>query len=81
MEKYNLSQLFKTAFGINSPIFITESLSGKNTENLDFRGIELLPNFYPTEATSYMGTPIIGLLTFSGGTYNYFNAIGEVKSK
>jgi hypothetical protein len=81
MEKYNLSQLFKTAFGINSPIFITESLSGKNTENLDFRGIELLPNYNPSEATSYMGTPIIGLLTFSGGTYNYFNAIGEVKPK
>lgn len=78
-KRYNLAQLFQKAFGINSPIFITEPLSKKEVQNLDFKGIEMLPDYYKKEATSWMGTPIIGQLTFKGGTYKYFNGIGEVK--
>lgn len=77
-SRYNLAQLFQKAFGINSPIFITEPLSKKEVQNLDFKGIEMLPDYYKKEATSWMGTPIIGQLTFMGGTYNIFNAFGEI---
>jgi hypothetical protein len=81
MEKYNLSQLFKTAFGINSPIFITEPLSKQQNQSFDFKGIGIIEDYYTKDATSWMGTPIIGLLKFNGGFYNKYNQIGEIVPK
>lgn len=81
MEKYNLSQLFKTAFGINSPIFITEPLSKQQRKSFDFTGIGKIEDYYTKEATSWMGTPIIGLLTFNGGIYNKYNIRAEIVQK
>lgn len=42
-KRYNLAQLFQKAFGINSPIFITEPLTKKDAQNLDYKGIEMFP--------------------------------------
>ena len=81
MEKYNLSQLFKTAFGINSPIFITEPVSKQQRKSFDFKGVEMIEDYYTKEATSWMGTPIIGLLNFNGGFYNKYNSKGEIVQK
>lgn len=81
MEKYNLSQLFKTAFGINSPIFITEPLSKQQQKSFDFKGIEIIEDYYTKDATSWMGTPIIGLLIFKAGSYNKYNTVGEIVKK
>lgn len=77
-KRYNLAQLFKSAFGINSPIFITEPLIKKEAPKLDFKGIEMLPDYYNRDATSWMGTPIIGQLTFKGGIYHFFDGFGKV---
>lgn len=76
--KNNVSQLFKAAFGINSPIFITTPLSKREPAFLDYKGITVLPDYYKAEATSWMGTPIIGLLKFKGGTYKIYRDKGEV---
>lgn len=81
MEKYNLSQLFKTAFGINSPIFITEPLSKQQKQSFDYKGVEIIEDYYTKDATSWMGTPIIGLLTFKAGSYNKYNSVGEIVKK
>ena len=79
-KRYNLAQLFKTAFGINSPIFITEPLIKNEVQNLDFKGIEILPDYYVSDATSWMGTPIIGALTFKGGPYLYYTGTGKLET-
>jgi hypothetical protein len=76
--KYNLSQLFKAAFGINSPVYITESLQRRQNNEFDYSGFETLPEYYPKEANSWMGTPIIGLLRFKGGEFKKYNTQGEL---
>jgi hypothetical protein len=76
--RYDLSQLFNAAFGINSPIFITESLQKKELAQFDYKGIEVLHDHYQTEAYSHMGTPIIGLLKFKAGNYPTYNNKGEI---
>lgn len=76
--KYNLSQLFKAAFGTNSPVYVTQSLSKKEKNGIDFSGIDILPDYYPKEANSWMGTPIIGLLRFKGGEFKKYNYQGEL---
>lgn len=74
--RYNLSKLFSAAFGINSPIFITEPIGKKALNTFDYKGIGLIEDYYTKEATSWMGTPIIGLLKFKSGTYKIYNSTG-----
>lgn len=78
-SRYNLSQLFSAAFGINSPIFITEPLPfNKKDSKIDYKGIKTIDDYYKTEKTSWMGTPIIGLLKFKAGSYPIYNSSGEI---
>jgi hypothetical protein len=74
--RFNLSELFGAAFGINSPIFLTEPIFPKKPNQFDYRGIEVIEDYYSTEATSWMGTPIIGLLKFKAGTYKIYGSTG-----
>ncbi len=76
--RYNLSQLFGAAFGISSPIFITEPFQKQNPNNFDYKGIELIQDYYGKEATSWMGTPIIGLLKFKAGMYKIYDGKGNL---
>lgn len=76
--KFNLSKLFSAAFGISSPIFITEPFQKKTPNNFDYKGIEMITDYYSSEATSWMGTPILGLLTFKSGTYKIYSGKGEL---
>lgn len=78
--RYNLSELFRAAFGINSPIFITEPLSKKAANAFDYKGIGLIKDYYKKEATSWMGTPIIGQLTFKGGSYKIYDGSGNIEN-
>lgn len=71
--RYNVGQLFKEAFGINSPVYITQPFNEQNTADLNFKGIELLPEYYSADATSWMGTPILFQAKFLGGNYKKFN--------
>jgi hypothetical protein len=76
--KFNLSKLFSAAFGISSPIFITEPFNKQTPNNFDYKGIEMITDYYSSEATSWMGTPILGLLTFKAGTYKIYSGKGEL---
>lgn len=80
-SRYNLSQLFSAAFGINSPIFITEPLYRKEKNAFDYKGIETIKDYYQSDATSWMGTPIIGLLKFKAGTYKKYDSNGILEDR
>lgn len=80
-SRYNLSQLFSAAFGINSPILITEPLTKKDKNSFDYKGIETIKDYYQSEATSWMGTPIIGLLKFKAGSYKKYNSNGILEDR
>lgn len=77
-SRYNLSGLFSAAFGINSPIFITEQVDQKTDNVLDYSGITYLPDYYKRDQTSYLNTPVIGLLTFKAGSYPIYTPNGEI---
>lgn len=76
--RYNVSQLFKAAFGINSPVFITEPLIKAKSADLSFKGISSLPEYYNPEATSWMGTPILFQAKFGTGFYLKYKPNGEL---
>ena len=42
--KYNVSQLFKSAFGVNSPVYITPQLQKSSAENISYKGLATLPD-------------------------------------
>lgn len=74
---YNVAQLFKAAFGINSPIYFPKT-EEKNSPVLTYEGVEILPDYYDADSTSWMGTPILFSATFKNGTYKQYNSVGEI---
>lgn len=44
-NRYIVSDLFKSVFGVNSPIYITEQLSHEK-QTFNYSGIEVLPDYY-----------------------------------
>lgn len=77
--RYNISQLFKAAFGVNSPVFITEPLIRQTAPNISYQGLETLPSYYNPESTSWMGTPIVFQAKFEGGLYSRYKINGELE--
>ena len=77
-NKYIVTELFRKAFGINIPFYITADLRGKTPNNISFSGIESLPQYYNAKDTSWMGTPILFNALFKGGTYQEYNLKGEL---
>jgi len=75
---YNIRQLFADFFGVNAPVYtIPENKQAK--ANIDYSGLEQLPDNYKGEATSWMGTPIVFPAKFKGGSYNRYKMNGELE--
>lgn len=77
-SRYNLSELFSKAFGINSPIFITEQIDQTRQNGLDYSGITYLPDYYKSDVKSMLGTYVIGLLKFKTGNYPIYTPNGAI---
>lgn len=83
-QKYNISKLFQAAFGINSPIYISETMRKNKPPNFSYKNIETLPDYTysdwnSTNKTSWMGTPIIFPTTFMNNQLmKKYNSLGEL---
>lgn len=79
--RYNVSQLFQLAFGINMPVYLPYPLTKELPPNISFDGIETRPEFNPSNSKSWMGTPIMFELSFIGNEQKYkkYTVSGEVK--
>lgn len=78
--RYNISQLFQFAFGINMPIYITEPLLSNAPANINYMGIDTLPEYYNEESKqSWMGTPIMFQASFKKGSYKRYKLNGELE--
>src|SRR5690554_1423259 len=77
-NRYTVSEIFRKAFGINIPFYITEDFRRNAPQNLSFDGIETLPDYYEPTATTWMGTPVLFGATFKGGIYQRYNLRGEI---
>lgn len=78
-KKYNVSKLFQSAFGINSPVYITETQRKEKPATFSYKGIETLPEYYKADSVSWMGTPIMFSAKFLGRTYQRYNSNGEIE--
>lgn len=76
--KYIITEIFRKAFGINIPFYITEDLRQKVPTNISFEGITPLPDYSGEKLTSWMGTPIFFSATLKGGMYQQYNLKGEL---
>lgn len=77
--RYNVSELFKLAFGINMPIYMPYPLTRELPPNIVFDNIEKLPTFNESKISSWMGTPIMFELVFKGGKYARYKMNGEIE--
>lgn len=75
--EYKVAELFKTIFGVNSPIYNVPE-EAKPAPVLSYEGVQLLPDYYEADAQSWMGTPIIFQATFKGDSYKQYNSVGEI---
>lgn len=78
-QRYNVSKLFQAAFGVNSPVYITESLLKASPASLSYTDVEVLPDFYKQDSTSWMGTPIMFAASFLGRSYKRYSPNGEIE--
>lgn len=74
--RYDIGQLFQAAFGINSPIYITEPFLRQAPPHFDWSGVDVLPGLEEqineTELPqSWMGTPIVFEAAFVGEAESY----------
>lgn len=76
--RYNISQLFQAAFGINFPIYITSPLIKEAPAHISYEGLETLPDYYAPDAQSWMGTPIMFSAGLVSGKYQKYNLNGEL---
>lgn len=83
-QKYKISKLFQSAFGINSPVYITKTMREDKPTNFSYKGIETLPDYSSSDwdfekQTSWMGTPIIFPTTFiNNQKMKKYNSLGEL---
>lgn len=79
--RYNVSELFQLAFGINVPIYLPEPFTRDLPPNVVFDSVKVLPDFNLADSKSWMGTPIMFELVFVGdeNKYKKFSLNGEIK--
>lgn len=78
--RYNVSQLFQLAFGINMPIYITQPMLNTPPVNINYVGINTLPEYYNNDTTqSWMGTPIMFQASLKKGSYKRYKMNGELE--
>ena len=75
--RYNVSELFQLAFGVQYPFFLTEPIAQDQASAISFSGIKTLAN----DGFSWMNTPIMFNATFVAGSYKLYKRNGEITTK
>lgn len=77
--KYNLSELFQSAFGIATTVYIPQLFTPPPSQQINYDSIKALPEHYSSTDSSWMGTPIMFQAKFKGGSYMRYKANGEIE--
>lgn len=76
-RRYEISQLFKLAFGVSSPVYLTVPIGKQKQPEIQYSGMKIKESeIEEAERLSRFGTPIIFPLKFKGGMYQNYNAKG-----
>lgn len=77
---YQLPSIFRTAFGINAPIYLADVYSHQTPPALDFPNITVVSEQEAAQL-SWLGTPIMFPIKIHGGSYKFYNPKGELVSE
>ncbi|REC47877.1 MULTISPECIES: DUF6046 domain-containing protein [Chryseobacterium] len=73
-RRYEISQLFKLAFGVSSPVYLTVPIGKRKQSEIQYSGIKLKESELPeAERLSRFGTPIIFPIKFKSGLYKVYD--------
>ena len=79
--EYNINHLFRTAFGINAPIYMADVYSSDDSNGkINYTGVEYAK---PEKAKklSWMGTPIIFPIVIPEDTFKVYAPNGEIEDR
>uniref|UniRef100_UPI0039A4D0B7 DUF6046 domain-containing protein n=1 Tax=Ornithobacterium rhinotracheale TaxID=28251 RepID=UPI0039A4D0B7 len=77
-NRYNISQLFKKAFGINNPVYLTPSLGGYKYEEPRYQPKVKEVDLGEADRLSQMGTPVVFPMRFEAGYYKFYDASSKL---
>ena len=82
VSSYNISELFKVAFGVTAPIaYQGFEVSKSQLATSKFSDLEIINDYHQADRLSYLGTPVIFPMTFKRGQYKTYDKEGNVISK
>jgi hypothetical protein len=81
--KYNVSELFQSAFGIRveKAYALPAQEDNPNMPQLNYSGIQVVQNPDQAKQMSAVGTPILFPITFKGSEYMEYDLEGKIRQK
>ncbi|MRI64430.1 hypothetical protein EDM00_10600 [Ornithobacterium rhinotracheale] len=80
-NRYNISQLFKLAFGVNNPVYLVNPLNKPSYEEPIYKPEVKEVSLKEAERLSQMGTPVIFPIMFEAGDYNFYDKDSRIVKK
>ena len=79
-NRYNISQLFKLAFGTNLPVYLTVPIGKEPTHTAEYGSIRTVGR-EEAMRLSKLGTPIVFPMKFTAGSYKFYDYQSKIVEK
>ena len=79
-NRYNISQLFKLAFGVNLPVYLTVPIGKQPTHTAEYGSIRTVER-EEAMRLSKLGTPIVFPVKFTAGSYKFYDYQSKIVEK
>ena len=79
-NRYNISQLFKLAFGTNLPVYLTVPIGKEPARTAEYGSIRTVER-EEAMRLSKLGTPIVFPVKFTAGSYKYYDYQSKIVEK
>ena len=79
-DRYNISQLFKLAFGTNLPVYLTVPIGKEPARTAEYSSIRTVER-EEAMRLSKLGTPIVFPVKFTAGSYKFYDYRSKIVEK
>ena len=79
-NRYNISQLFKLAFGTNLPVYLTVPIGKEPAHTAEYGSIRTVER-EEAMRLSKLGTPIVFPVKFTAGSYKFYDYQSKIVEK
>lgn len=80
-NRYNISQLFKLAFGVNNPVYIVNPIQKDNKSDIHYSPQIKEVELKEAEQLSKLGTPVVFPIKLEAGDYNFYDKNSRIIKK